>query len=47
MSVALFGGLLAGGGDGFSLPGLRVGLVAVAALQLGTAVLARLVLPRG
>ncbi|CAM5608229.1 Major facilitator superfamily (MFS) profile domain-containing protein OS=Streptomyces fumanus OX=67302 GN=GCM10018772_28300 PE=4 SV=1 [Streptomyces fumanus] len=47
LSVALFGGLLAGGGDGFSLPGLRVGLVAVAALQLGTAGLAQLVLPRG
>jgi DHA2 family methylenomycin A resistance protein-like MFS transporter len=47
LSVALFGGLLAGAGDTFSLPGMRVGLLAVAALLLGTAALSRLALPRG
>ncbi|WP_330339936.1 MFS transporter [Streptomyces sp. NBC_00557] len=46
LAVALFGGLLSGPGGGFSLPGMRVGLLAVAALLLATAALCRL-LPRG
>ncbi|MBR8641885.1 MFS transporter [Streptomyces tuirus] len=46
LAVALFGGLLAGPGGGLSLPGMRIGLLAVAALLLVTAVLARLLLPR-
>jgi DHA2 family methylenomycin A resistance protein-like MFS transporter len=47
LSVALFGSLLAGPGGDFSLPGMRIGLLAVAALLLATAVLSRLLLPRG
>lgn len=47
LAVALFGSLLAGPGGDFSLPGMRVGLVAVAALLLATAGLSRLLLPRG
>lgn len=46
LAVALFGGLLAGTGGGFSLSGMRVGLLAVAALLLVTAALARVALPR-
>ncbi|MER7483580.1 MFS transporter [Streptomyces sp. NPDC126510] len=47
LAVALFGGLLSGPGGAFSLPGMRVGLLTVAALLLATAALARLLLPRG
>ncbi|MFJ2966998.1 hypothetical protein ACIPIC_32385 [Streptomyces collinus] len=47
LAVALFGGLLSGTGGGFSLPGMRVGLVAVAVLLLATTALSRLLLPRG
>ncbi|MGW6647490.1 MFS transporter [Streptomyces iakyrus] len=47
LAVALFGGLLSGAGDGFSLPGMRIGLVAVAVLLLATTALSRLLLPRG
>ncbi|KUL55559.1 MFS transporter [Streptomyces sp. NRRL F-4489] len=47
LAVALFGGLLAGAGGGFSLPGMRIGLLAVAALLLVTAAGSRLLLPRG
>ncbi|WP_039931705.1 MFS transporter, partial [Streptomyces viridochromogenes] len=47
LAVALFGGLLSGPGGDFSLPGMRIGLLAVAALLLATAALARLLLPRG
>jgi DHA2 family methylenomycin A resistance protein-like MFS transporter len=47
LAVALFGSLLAGPGGGFSLPGMRLGLIAVAALLLATAALARFLLPRG
>ncbi|WP_104781727.1 MULTISPECIES: MFS transporter [Streptomyces] len=47
LAVALFGGLLSGSGGVFSLPGMRVGLLMVAALLLATATLARLLLPRG
>ncbi|MER6569008.1 MFS transporter [Streptomyces sp. NPDC001093] len=47
LAVALFGSLLPGPGGGFSLPGMRIGLLAVAALLLATAVLSRLLLPRG
>lgn len=46
LAVALFGSLLAGPGGGFSLPGMRIGLLAVAALLLATAALSRLLLPR-
>ncbi|WP_237305087.1 hypothetical protein [Streptomyces qaidamensis] len=46
-SPALFGGLLSGAGGGFSLPGMRIGLVAVAVLLLATTALSRLLLPRG
>ncbi|MDQ0749164.1 DHA2 family methylenomycin A resistance protein-like MFS transporter [Streptomyces africanus] len=46
LSVALFGSLLAGPGGDFSLPGMRIGLLAVAALLFATAVLSRLLLPR-
>ncbi|WP_373305132.1 MFS transporter [Streptomyces lucensis] len=47
LAVALFGGLLSDTGAGFSLPGMRIGLLAVAALLLATAALSRLLLPRG
>jgi DHA2 family methylenomycin A resistance protein-like MFS transporter len=48
LAVALFGSLLSGPADGgFSLPGMRVGLLMVAALLLITAALSRLALPRG
>ncbi|MFI6808730.1 hypothetical protein ACIBO6_27570 [Streptomyces luteogriseus] len=43
---SVFGSLLIGPAGLFSLPGMRVGLVIVAAL-LATALLARLLLPRG
>ncbi|MEU6273296.1 MFS transporter [Streptomyces populi] len=46
LAVALFGGLLSGSGGSFSLPGMRVGLLAVAALLTATAALSRLLLPR-
>ena len=46
LAVAVFGSLLAGSGGGFSLPGMRLGLLAVAALLLATSLLSRLVLPR-
>ncbi|GGX55997.1 MFS transporter [Streptomyces albulus] len=46
LAVAVFGSLLSGPG-GFSLPGMRIGLLAVAALLLATAALSRLFLPRG
>ncbi|MER6381979.1 MFS transporter [Streptomyces sp. NPDC001250] len=46
LAVALFGSLLSGPG-GFSLPGMHLGLVTVAALLLTTAALSRLLLPRG
>jgi len=41
LAVALFGGLLAGSGGGFSLPGMRIGLLIVALVLGGTAVLSR------
>lgn len=47
LAVALFGSLLSGPGGGFSLPGMRIGLLTVAALLLATAALSRLLLPRG
>ncbi len=47
LAVALFGGLLASPDGGFSLSGMRVGLLAVAVLLLVTAALSRLFLPRG
>ncbi|WP_305125987.1 MFS transporter [Streptomyces odontomachi] len=47
LAVALFGSLLAGPDGGFSLPGMRLGLLTVAALLLVTAGLSRLFLPRG
>nr|WP_306189683.1 MFS transporter [Streptomyces sp. MK5] len=47
LAVALFGSLLAGPGGGFSLAGMRVGLLAVGALLLVTTGLSRLFLPRG
>ncbi|MDH6132061.1 DHA2 family methylenomycin A resistance protein-like MFS transporter [Kitasatospora sp. MAA4] len=47
LAVALFGSLLSGPGGDFSLPGMRLGLLAVAALLLATAALSRLLLPRG
>jgi DHA2 family methylenomycin A resistance protein-like MFS transporter len=46
LAVAVFGSLLVGPAGVFSLPGMRVGLVTVAALLLATALLARLLLPR-
>jgi MFS transporter, DHA2 family, methylenomycin A resistance protein len=46
LAVAVFGALLAAPDGGFSLPGMRTGLLLVAALLLATAVLSRLVLPR-
>ncbi|MBT2414142.1 MFS transporter [Streptomyces sp. ISL-12] len=46
LAVALFGSLLAAPDGGFSLPGMRVGLLVVAALLLATAVLSRVALPR-
>jgi DHA2 family methylenomycin A resistance protein-like MFS transporter len=46
LAVALFGSLLSGTGGGFSLPGMRIGLLTVAALLLVTATLSRLLLPR-
>ncbi|MFI2641863.1 MFS transporter [Streptomyces sp. NPDC018610] len=46
LAVALFGSLLAGAGDGFSLPGMRLGLLAVAVVLLVTTALTRLLLPR-
>ncbi|MFD4630144.1 MFS transporter [Streptomyces sp. NPDC058284] len=47
MSVALFGALLAGGGDsGFSVAGMRTGLVAVGAVLCVTTALAAWLLPR-
>ncbi|MEV5665763.1 MFS transporter [Streptomyces flaveolus] len=47
LAVALFGTVLADSHGGFSLPGMRLGLLAVAALLLATAGLARFLLPRG
>ncbi|MEW2398168.1 MFS transporter [Streptomyces sp. NPDC046862] len=47
LAVALFGSLLSAPGGGFSLPGMRLGLLAVAGLLLATAALSRLLLPRG
>ncbi|WP_189949217.1 MFS transporter [Streptomyces alanosinicus] len=47
LAVALFGSLLAGPGGDFSLQGMRLGLLAVAALLLFTAALSRVLLPRG
>ncbi len=47
LAVALFGSLLAAPDGGFSLPGMRIGLLAVAALLLATAGLSRFLLPRG
>ncbi|MEU3891525.1 MFS transporter [Streptomyces sp. NPDC029041] len=47
LAVALFGGLLSGPGGVFSLTGMRIGLLTVAALLFATAALARLLLPRG
>ncbi|MFF4961484.1 MFS transporter [Streptomyces sp. NPDC001222] len=47
LAVALFGGLLSGPAGGFSLPGMRLGLLAIAALLLATTALSRLALPRG
>ncbi|GGU24261.1 MFS transporter [Streptomyces daghestanicus] len=46
LAVALFGGLLAEPGGGFSLSGMRLGLLVVGALLLATAALSRLALPR-
>ncbi|MYR87179.1 MFS transporter, partial [Streptomyces sp. SID685] len=46
LAVALFGSLLAGSDSGFSLPGMRVGLLAVAALLLVTAGMSRVLLTR-
>ncbi|WP_042377175.1 MFS transporter [Streptacidiphilus melanogenes] len=47
LAVALFGSLLAAPDGGFSLAGMRAGLLAVAGLLLATAALSRLFLPRG
>ncbi|WP_371273125.1 MFS transporter [Streptomyces sp. MUSC 14] len=47
LAVALFGSLLSGPGGDFSLPGMRLGLLAVAALLVLTAALSRLLLRRG
>jgi DHA2 family methylenomycin A resistance protein-like MFS transporter len=47
LAVALFGSMLADSQGGFSLPGMRLGLLVVAALLLATAGLARFLLPRG
>ncbi|MGV9561292.1 MFS transporter [Streptomyces sp. NPDC003480] len=47
LAVALFGSLLSTPGGGFSLPGMRLGLLAIAALLLATTALSRLLLPRG
>ncbi|MFD8232826.1 MFS transporter [Streptomyces sp. NPDC059696] len=47
LAVALFGTLLSGPDGTFSLPGMRIGLLTVAALLLATTALARLLLPRG
>ncbi|MBF9073690.1 MFS transporter [Streptacidiphilus fuscans] len=46
LAVALFGTLLSGPDGAFSLPGMRLGLVAVAVLLLATTVLTRVLLPR-
>ncbi|MEV5986538.1 MFS transporter [Streptomyces sp. NPDC052051] len=46
LAVALFGGLLTGPGGDYSLPGMRLGLLVVAALLLVTAALSYLLLPR-
>ncbi|GAB1332419.1 MFS transporter [Streptomyces sennicomposti] len=46
LAVALFGSLLVGGDGGFSLPGMRIGLLAVAVVVLATAALTRFLLPR-
>lgn len=46
LAVALFGTLLSGPDGSFSLPGMRLGLVAVAVLLLATTVLTRVLLPR-
>ncbi|MYX46151.1 MFS transporter, partial [Streptomyces sp. SID89] len=46
LAVALFGSLLAGGDGGFSLPGMRIGLLAVAVVVLATAAVTRFLLPR-
>jgi DHA2 family methylenomycin A resistance protein-like MFS transporter len=46
LAVALFGGLLAGPGGAYSLPGMRVGLLAAAVPLLATAALSRTALPR-
>jgi DHA2 family methylenomycin A resistance protein-like MFS transporter len=47
LAVAVFGSLLSGRGDAFSLSGMRLGLLAIAALLLASAALSRLLLPRG
>lgn len=46
LAVALFGSLLAGPGGGFSLDGMRIGLLAVGALPSATTALSRILLPR-
>ncbi|MBC2864495.1 hypothetical protein [Streptomyces mexicanus] len=43
---ALFGTLLVSAGGGFSLPGMRLGLLAVAAVLVVTAALTRFLLRR-
>ena len=47
LAVALFGGLLTGPGGAFSVSGMQVGLIAVAALLVVTTVLSQLLLRRG
>ncbi|MFD7995058.1 MFS transporter [Streptomyces mexicanus] len=46
LAVALFGTLLVSAGGGFSLPGMRLGLLAVAAVLVVTAALTRFLLRR-
>ncbi|MFF8642514.1 MFS transporter [Streptomyces sp. NPDC015345] len=46
LSVALFGALLAGTGDAFSLPGMRVGLLVAGLTLCATTALAAWLLPR-
>ncbi|MFE9476284.1 hypothetical protein [Streptomyces griseofuscus] len=45
--MALFGSPLSASDGAFSFPGMRLGLLTVAALLLATAALSRLFLPRG
>ncbi|MFE0175325.1 MFS transporter [Streptomyces sp. NPDC059002] len=47
MSVALFGALLAGGGSGFSLAGMHMGLLVTGLVLCVTTALAAWLLPRG